>query len=178
MSSLRAYSRLPQHAGDGVDDAVNDVELKGKTTHRIPEPMRADVLHPPEASHTHRTYNLTLSRTAIIISLLCALLNVALFLSRPAPSPDFSPFSHERTDALPRPNPYIGLERVRRNRTIRLAPIVNFGPVLTQVSSEKPDRIFPDDVRRYFDPAAGTISPDDRRIVVNNTVSGCMRVAL
>ncbi|EKM49611.1 uncharacterized protein PHACADRAFT_265159, partial [Phanerochaete carnosa HHB-10118-sp] len=78
-----------------------------------------------------------------------------------------------RTTRLPRPNQYIGLERVNRKflNATPPDPIVTFPLVLTQVTSSQPQYVFPVDTRRRFIPGEGTVSVDDKPFVVNNTTN-------
>ncbi|KAF8507287.1 hypothetical protein BU17DRAFT_22552, partial [Hysterangium stoloniferum] len=77
-----------------------------------------------------------------------------------------------RTGQLPRPNQYIGLDRVNRTQYNSPAPppLINYPPILTQVSSEKADFVFPDDTHRWLS-WWGSVAPDDRHFVVNETTN-------
>ncbi|GJE91773.1 hypothetical protein PsYK624_079240 [Phanerochaete sordida] len=140
--STKAYKPLPQE--DGVDEKVD------RDSARSWIPRRFEIW-------------------AVLVSLLCTVLNVTLFFSDPS-SPSVSTSKSIR---LPRPNQYIGLERVNRKylNATPPDPIVTFGLVLTQVSSMRPQYVFPVDTHRTFLPTVGTVSADDKPFVVNSTIS-------
>lgn len=73
---------------------------------------------------------------------------------------------------LPRPNQFIGLENIDRNRSDfeKPKPFANWASILTQVNVKQPDYVYPDDTRRRFS-HVGTISPDDKQFLVNDSVS-------
>lgn len=103
-----------------------------------------------------------------IVCVLCTIINVALltrgqlFSVLPQSSPG------RQTTSLARPNQYIGLETVNRTRFPFIAkPIVNFAPLLTQVSNAEPDLVYPVDIHRWLSPF-GTVSPDDRHFYVDD----------
>lgn len=111
-----------------------------------------------------------LYRWAIFVSVLCTLSNLAVFAyvtwGRSGTTIGYD------TTRLPRPNQYIGLEKVNRKALNATLPktIANFAPVLTQISKQLPTYIYPTDTRRYFVPNVGTVSPDDRHFFVDEHV--------
>lgn len=79
----------------------------------------------------------------------------------------------DRNSRLPRPNQYIGLELLNSSQLSgisTLGPIINHAPIMTQVSTEAPKYVFPDDTHRLFT-LFGTVSSEDRRFLVNDTAS-------
>ena len=66
---------------------------------------------------------------------------------------------------------YIGLDVVT-NASHNLPPVevIVHPPLMTQVSSDEPEKVFPDDPHAHMTPV-GTISPDDRHFFVSPNVS-------
>ena len=64
----------------------------------------------------------------------------------------------------------MGLADMKRNLTAEaLLQFATFPPILTQVSSSQPDRVWPDDTKQELR-IVGTISPDARRFQVSPEV--------
>jgi len=149
MFPAELYERLPQEAEDGPDHS--------KTAH-------SSGLHAGRGSILRR-----FETWAVFASLLCTTLNLALFFS----TPQSSSAPALQATRLPRPNQYIGLERVNRKflNATPPDPIVTFPLVLTQVTSRRPQYVFPVDTHRQFTPGVGTVSSDDKPFVVNSTTN-------
>lgn len=143
MFSTKSYKPLPQE--DGLDEQKTDPSFEWRS--------RGNILRRFET-------------WAVLISILCTTLNLGLYFSSPQSS---SPTS--QATRLPRPNQYIGLDRVNRKflNATPPAPINTFPLVLTQVSSDRPRYVYPVDRHRQFTPAIGTVSSDDKPFVVNST---------
>lgn len=91
---------------------------------------------------------------------------------RRLPPPSLDPYdNYPRSSPLPRPNQFIGLEKVNRSLPgyVPPAPIVNMPSILTQVNSEQPHYVYPQDPRRWFS-VFGTATPDDKNFLVNRSV--------
>ncbi|KAI0028069.1 hypothetical protein K488DRAFT_26743, partial [Vararia minispora EC-137] len=107
--------------------------------------------------------------TAICVS--CTLFNAVLLIHARFTSFVGSPSQSMTNYArLPRPNQYIGLDTINRTEhPFTAKPIINFAPLLTQVSEAEPTLVFPVDSHRWFS-WIGTLSPDDRHFYVDNKV--------
>ena len=108
-----------------------------------------------------------LARIATFLAVTCTIFNLAYLAYMAIPF-----LLHEEPDlaSLPRPNQFIGLERI--NYTKYPFPndkIATFAGVIAQVDRSRPKYIYPVDPRRrstYF----GTVSPDDRNVLATNQV--------
>lgn len=67
---------------------------------------------------------------------------------------------------LPRPNVYIGLERVHRNASSRALSFPNFPSFMSQIDSQQPERSFPEHSAQWLT-FEGTVWPDERRFFVS-----------
>ncbi|EIW76477.1 hypothetical protein CONPUDRAFT_146877 [Coniophora puteana RWD-64-598 SS2] len=74
---------------------------------------------------------------------------------------------------LLRPNQFFGLDKIDRNRSgfSTPRPFMNRVSLLTQVSINHPDYVYPDGQREWFSSIRGTISPLHKPFVVNKETS-------
>ncbi|EIW76345.1 hypothetical protein CONPUDRAFT_76705 [Coniophora puteana RWD-64-598 SS2] len=103
---------------------------------------------------------------------LLTLVNTIYFIRTPSFSPNpWSTANNFAGASLPRPNQFVGLDKVDRNRSgfVTPPPFMNRVSVLTQVSSEHPDYVYPDGQRQWYS-FRGTVSPSDKPFLVNQTV--------
>lgn len=70
-----------------------------------------------------------------------------------------------------RPNQFIGLDKVERGQ-VTYPPFANYPALLTQVDASNPNYVYSDDPLRWKT-SRGSISPDDRRVLLTATVSRC-----
>ncbi|GJE95610.1 hypothetical protein PsYK624_117960 [Phanerochaete sordida] len=106
---------------------------------------------------------------AILVAVFCAILNVVLVTWSPSEQADL----YASTVRLPRPNQYIGLERVNRkavNATLP-DPIATVNLVITQLAPDSSYLVWPMDTHQKFIPKVGNVSVDDRHFVVNSTTN-------
>lgn len=106
-----------------------------------------------------------LSKIATLLAITCTTFNLVYLVYTSIPK-----LLHKEPDlaSLPRPNQFIGLERI--NFTKHPFPdvtIATFAGVIAQVDRSRPNFVYPVDPRRrstYF----GTVSPDDRNVLATN----------
>lgn len=79
--------------------------------------------------------------------------------------------SQPEVGVLPlRPNPYVYLDKILQNSTKTFPPIINFPQVVLQI--DKADRSRTTREHERGRPTAfGTVYPDDRRILISDSVS-------
>ncbi|KIJ25899.1 hypothetical protein M422DRAFT_273087 [Sphaerobolus stellatus SS14] len=109
--------------------------------------------------------NVWLPALTLLIAVGCTLFNVANLITPLLTAKDI-PFA-----ALPRPNHFIGLERV--NFAAHPFPdtkITTFPWTLASIDRTRPKYVFPVDPRRKFT-YFGTISPEDRNLLATNEIS-------
>lgn len=70
---------------------------------------------------------------------------------------------------LRRPNQYIGLEKVPRPTPVIAKSFTNYPIVILPVDSEDPQKVFDHEPMRYSS-QVGTITPEDKRVVITDTV--------
>ncbi|KAL6299315.1 hypothetical protein BKA93DRAFT_829974 [Sparassis latifolia] len=78
--------------------------------------------------------------------------------------------SSSRGQALRRPNPYVNLDKVLQNVTYTFPPIVNFPPLVLQISTSDRHRTMREDSRQWHS-RLGTVYPHDRHITVSHETS-------
>ena len=72
---------------------------------------------------------------------------------------------------LSRPSQFIGLDELTFDSNAEKdLEIVTFPPLLQQIDQQRPDYVSSDDPRRRFT-HFGTISPEDRQLLITNSVS-------
>jgi len=104
---------------------------------------------------------------------LLTLINTIYLIRTPSPSPNpWSTANNFAGASLPRPNQFVGLDKVDRNRSgfVTPPPFMNRVSVLTQVSSEHADYVYPDGQRQWYS-FRGTVSPSDKPFLINQTTS-------
>lgn len=84
--------------------------------------------------------------------------------------------TYHSIQSLRRPSQFIGFDRIA-NRPSPPTPnhFINYPVLLTQVYEAHPELVSGDDPRRYLS-RVGTVSPEDRLVRVNQTVSSSFRV--
>lgn len=164
MSSCQSYLPLSQETGDESEF----------TSKRIGMLFRLYFLHScninrgvsPEPDAQRERYINSWATTLVI---LCSLLNIWIYWY--APTRAGAPAQRLGTP-LPRPNQYIGLDRINRahrNFTIP-EPIVTFSPILFQVRANDPERTATHYNTTYYVQEVGTITTADKRFLVNDVV--------
>lgn len=165
MSLPVLYNSLPQDLGDTEEPTVYTKGVSNRMFSGTSSLERCSWATGSPSVYETRIVR-ALERWALLVAILCAAINIGLFLTSPhsTPSPNFS--------RLPRPNQYIGLERVNRKalNASSPGPIITFGQVQTQVSMARQKYVFPVDPRRQYFRGMGTVSLDDKQFIVNDTV--------
>lgn len=69
-----------------------------------------------------------------------------------------------------RPNPYVYLNKILRNTTTTFPPIINYPQVVLQIDNADGSRIMRES-ERGRPTVFGTVYPDDRRILISDSVS-------
>jgi hypothetical protein len=80
-------------------------------------------------------------------------------------------------DNLPRIHTYIGLNQIAENVNVTFEEslsVNNHPRLLVQVSSAEPGKVWPEDIRQYYNPSMGTMAPDARRFHVESMVSSAL----
>lgn len=111
--------------------------------------------------------------SVVAVSVACAIFNVFVFGMGVYLKDNHSSSSLRSQSYLPRPNQYIGLDRV--NRTALHAapprPFKNYPPILTQLSKTREDYVFALHAAPSFVASAGTITSDERQVFLDNEVT-------
>ena len=113
-------------------------------------------------------------RWLVALCMACAAVNTVLVVKFYASLPRAASQA-DRNTPLPRPNQYMRLESLDISQLdgySSIDPLINYAPIMAQVSTQDPHHVFPDDSHRLFT-LFGTVSPEDRYFLVNDTVSPC-----
>lgn len=78
---------------------------------------------------------------------------------------------------IKRPSQFIDFDSIARPSPPFLSTFDTFPSILAQVDRDEPARVFEDDMRRYMT-RARTINPEDRRVLVDSSVSPSFHVSL
>ncbi|EPQ55669.1 hypothetical protein GLOTRDRAFT_115949 [Gloeophyllum trabeum ATCC 11539] len=114
-----------------------------------------------------------LSRNLVWLVVACALCTVAniaatgINMRLHAVEPKFG--TPHTLKTIRRPNQFIGLDKVERGQ-VTYTPFANYPALLTQVDASNPNYVYSDDPLRWKT-SRGSISPDDRRVLLTATVS-------
>ncbi|KAJ7670411.1 hypothetical protein B0H14DRAFT_3909505 [Mycena olivaceomarginata] len=110
---------------------------------------------------------------ALIACLLCTGINVGLAVSsnvfKPA-APSLSSITRKDVGSLRRPSQFIRFDEIKRPFPPEPKQLLNYPLLVSQIDESEKGRVFEDDTRRYLSPI-GTISPEDRRVLVTNKIS-------
>lgn len=107
------------------------------------------------------------------VCLLCTLANVLVGISVTThftPSTTRKEMTHADMRNLRRPSQFIGFDRISRPSPPMPRTFDTFPILLAQVDQDNPARVFEDDMRRYMT-RAGTVNPEDRRMLIDSSVS-------
>lgn len=111
-------------------------------------------------------------RLCFALCAICTVVNLALsFLARDGPSlPVAPPVTRKNIHLLRRPSQFIRFDEIERPSPPAPKQFENYPILLAQIDSSDTSKVFPDDPRKYMS-HVGTISPEDRRVLVSETVS-------
>ncbi|KZT21747.1 hypothetical protein NEOLEDRAFT_1098772, partial [Neolentinus lepideus HHB14362 ss-1] len=119
---------------------------------------------PRSSSCKNTTY---LSICLVVVAVACTLANGALVLFDGHP-PYLGTRSLPRSmTKLPRPNQFIGLDRIERQTPPISREFVNYPFLLTQIDSSRPAYVYADNPKGHMT-FRGYISPEDRRVHVSS----------
>ncbi|OBZ67428.1 hypothetical protein A0H81_12746 [Grifola frondosa] len=113
----------------------------------------------------------------VIICLACTFANIFVTVFYPldrADLPTASRMTQKDIHHLRRPSQYIGLDEIARPSPPIPRQFDNYPILITQVDSAHREKVFDDDARAYMS-RIGTITPEDRRVHVSNTVSSIIQ---
>ncbi|THV07093.1 hypothetical protein K435DRAFT_788864 [Dendrothele bispora CBS 962.96] len=144
----------------------------------LPSPDSELLEHEPTFVHKGTSKSRS---AALVICLLCTLINVALNVlplgsdSNMYPSRTTFPSSkglstRREIDTLRRPSQSIGLQSIHRNKTASRATTI-YPYILSPINENDPTVVYGNDPKGYLHPLVGTISPEDRQMRASNTFS-------
>ena len=116
------------------------------------------------------------------ICILCTLINLGTTIWSPpklsaSPStPPLASITPNDVRLLRRPNQYIGLEKVTRPSPPEPKSFTNYPIVILPIDSANPRKVFDHDPKRHSS-QVGVITPEERRVVVTDTVRSIMMLA-
>lgn len=113
---------------------------------------------------------MSIRATIGFICVLCTLVNTVLFICEPKKPMPLSFLTANDVESLRRPSQYIGFENISRPFPPIPRHFENFPILLTQVDSQHPSKVFPEDLEAYLSPV-GTISPEYKQVLLTDTVA-------
>lgn len=160
----------------------NSVSQHGAVAHHKDEAYALLQTEPFETDSTDNNQPSTLPRysvsaTSIAVVLLCAActaINWYLCIAYPLISgklsaTDLRSVSREQYSTLRRPSPFIGFEGISRSSPPISRTLINYPATIALVNSSRPEQIFSDDPKQHMT-ATGSVSPEERLVMLTNTV--------
>lgn len=136
------------------------------------EPNSTDDIRPSTSlGHSVSAANIM----AVLLCTACAAINWYISITRPmvsgnAPATDLRAVSRDQYNTLRRPSPFIGFEDISRSSPPIPRTLINYPATIALVNSSQPEQIFNDDPKQHMT-ATGTVSPEERLVLLSKTVS-------
>lgn len=116
----------------------------------------------------------SLGSWAMAVCVLCTVINLGTTFWSPPAYPaaaqkPLSAYTPNDVRLLRRPNQYVGLEKVQRPTPPEPRNFTNYPLVILPIDSANPKKVFDHDPKRHSS-QVGTITPEERRVVVTDTV--------
>ena len=112
---------------------------------------------------------------AVLLCTACAAINWYISITYPtvagnASATDLRAVSRDQYNTLRRPSPFIGFEDISRSSPPIPRTLINYPATIGLVNSSHPEQIFSDDPKQHMT-ATGTVSPEERIVMLSKTVS-------
>lgn len=117
-----------------------------------------------------------ISRLSFAVCIICTIFNLSLAFfyksttSTVVQSASYASLRREDIANLRRPSQFIGFDQIQRQTPPLPRQFNNYPILLAQVDAADPDKVFEQDLRRYM-AHVGTIEPEDKRVLVTQSVS-------
>jgi hypothetical protein len=134
----------------------------------LPSPDASAELETPDENYLWQ-HGVTV---ALVVCVLCTAINVALAISSTMFTPALLPLSsitRKDINRLRRPSQFIRFDQIIRPSPPIPKQFHNYPILLNQIDAGDRNKVFPDDPKRHLS-SIGTISPEDRRVLVTEKV--------